>query len=294
MTFVHRLLEFDFDLASGQFQGGGGNSLEIKGLRSTAKINIVGATDNGTSGTMEGAIFGMTLAQMNQLTIMGQNMTAMNGKNGITVKASNDQGTMTTIFEGHIFTVAYMDGQSQPQVAFRFNATADGYHRLVPAKSTSSAGDVDVATTMQSLAGQMGLSFENNGVNVKVHNPYLSGAPRVQAGELADAAGISMLVDKGKLAIWNTNQGRQSNSTPLLSRTTGMIGYPAFLSTQVLVKSIFKPEIEVGKNIQIKSDITAACGTWQVINIAYELQCNMPKGHWEQVMTAVPVGGNNA
>ncbi|MGC2092124.1 MAG: hypothetical protein WA648_02915 [Methylocella sp.] len=66
-ALTQKLLTFQFTLASGNFQsstGGSGNSITLSGLRCEAKILKSGGA--GLS-SLEGAIYGMTLSQMNQL-----------------------------------------------------------------------------------------------------------------------------------------------------------------------------------------------------------------------------------
>jgi hypothetical protein len=285
MAFVQRLLQFTFTLAQGQFAGGG-NTKTIIGKRASCKIAKVGGS---SSGTMEGAIFGMLLQDMNQLTTMGTQLTKTYPNFDEVLAGDGDGngnpvGQMSPVFSGHMFNV-FMDGQAQPQVPFRFQATADGYERVKPAPSTSVSGSADVAQLMGTLAGQMGFSFENNGVNVKLANPYFSGSPRVQAREIAEAAGIEHIVDNGKLAIWIAGQSRQGAAT-LVSPQTGMVGYPTFYSAAVVVESLFNPAIQFGQRIQVQSDITAACGTWETNKIEYELDTLTPHGRWFQTMTA--------
>jgi hypothetical protein len=189
---------------------------------------------------------------------------------------------MTTIFIGQILT-ASMDGQNQPNVAFRFQAIADTYPRIQPGKPISIQGSGDVATMMQQAASQAGLQFENNNVNVKLSNPYFWGSPAVMAAKIAEAAGVRHIIDKGTLAIWNHGQPRGS-SNPIISRETGMVAYPTFSGPFIIVKVLFNPAIQYGGRITVQSDITAACGTWNVNRLQYDLESKMPNGRWFQTI----------
>lgn len=288
-TFGQRLLQFQFDLEQGKFAGGG-NTKTITGKRASC---VIEKYSGAASGQMEGAIFGMLLSDMNQLTTMGTQLTRTY-PNYVTVLAGdgdgqgNPVGQMSTVFAGHIFN-AFMDGSSQPQVPFRFQATADGYQRVVPAPSTSVSGTADVAQLCATLAEKMGYSFEHNDVNVKLSSPYHSGSPRMQVREICEAAGIEHLVDNNKLSIWIAGQSR-AGGPALISPSTGMVGYPRFQSAAVIVKSFFIPAVLCGQRIQVQSEITAACGIWETFKIDYELDTLMPKEKWFQTMWGVPVG----
>jgi hypothetical protein len=140
---------------------------------------------------------------------------------------------------------------------------------------------------MSQLAGQMNLSFENNGVNVKLSNIYLSGSARMQALTLAQHAGIEHLIDKGTLAIWKPGQGRQSSSL-MISPQTGMVGYPMFNQANVVVRTLFNPAINYGGLMQIQSDLTPACGTWAINYVDLELDSMVPHGRWFATLSGTP------
>jgi hypothetical protein len=287
-SFTVKYLSFSFSLAQGNFQGGGnsatvmtapGDNAGNLGLR--ASVHIVEPT-----GQLEATIYGLPLSLMNQLTTLpGILNTVANNK--ITVQAGDASG-MQVAFTGDIFT-AYMDGSAQPHVPFRVSANSAILSRIKPTPPTSVAGSADVATIMGQLASTMGLQFENNNVSVKIANLYLHGAAKVQVEQLAKMAGIQHIVSKGKLAIWNSGQSR-SGSPVLVSKDTGMVGYPSFSSACIIVKSLFNPSLESGGQITVQSDITAACGTWTIISLVYDLESFMPRGKWFQTMTATKSG----
>jgi hypothetical protein len=145
---------------------------------------------------------------------------------------------------------------------------------------------------MGKLAQQMGLTLENNGVSVKLQNPYYGGSPWTQAVQIARHANIDMYVDRGTLAITPAGQPRQSGGTPLIAASTGMIGYPAFRDAAIIITSLFNPAVQVGGQIQVQSDLTPACGTWYVTHLMYNLEAAMPHGHWFQVMEATLSSGD--
>lgn len=224
---------------------------------------------------------------MNQLTTLGTQVNAM-GSNYVYVEAGDENG-LSLVFQGSIYQ-AYMDGvASMPRVPFRFWATGDGTERLKMIKPTSVSGSADVATVAQQLAGQAGWGFVNHGVNVKINNLYLPGAIRGQISDLAAMAGIQHIVDKGTLHIWPTS-GARDGGGGLVSPQTGMVGYPAFESQNVVVKMLFDPSFQPGQTFQVQSDITAANGSWQCWKIIYDLESEMPSGKWFQLMWGSPEG----
>jgi hypothetical protein len=320
MAFTQKALSFSFSLANGNFQGsdpaaaaspssipasavpdkpgvaflnapppspsqGGGNSMTISGLRASAKITKAGGADMSS---LDAEIYGMTLSQMNQLTTFGTQYAAV-GKNYITVQAGDVGGQLSTVFVGTI-TTAWMDATGMPDAVFRVSCVAGGVEAVMtPSPPTSVQGQGDVAQMMSNLAQLMNLQFENNNVNVKLANPYFPGSLRTQAHQIARAAGIEWIIDNGTLAIWPSGSARSGGGT-LISKDTILIGYPGFTSNCVVVNTLFDPTLKFGANIVVQSDVTPACGTWNIIQMDYDLACQTPHGPWFVSITAQPMG----
>ncbi|MGA1801484.1 phage tail fiber protein [Rhizobium sp. HT1-10] len=127
-------------------------------------------------------------------------------------------------------------------------------------------------------------------------------ADNIYESEVQEIAETSMGVD-GKLsagyvfnpinqtfmAIIPPDKPRQGRAT-LISPETGMVGYPAFNQNNVLVAAIFNPSLLYGGEIEVKSDLTPACGKWKVIRLEYELESLVPKGKWFMKIEAVQIG----
>jgi hypothetical protein len=289
MALVQRLITTSFSMANGSF-GSGGNNATLTGLRTIVKGKAPGGSGMVN---MDVAIYGMPLDMMNQLSTVGT-QTNLISQNTLTVQVGdgdglgNPVGPMTTIFIGTI-TSAWVDAQAMPQVCFRVTAISGGYHAVVSAPPTSYAGGVGAATIMGALAGQMGLSFENNGVTAQLHNPYFPGSPRMQALACAQAAGCEHIIEKGVLAIWNPGSARPGGMSQIIMPPPGpMVGYPAFNSANIIVRVLFDPSVSYGTQITVQSDLTPACGSWVIINIDYDLESLVPKGHWFAIITASP------
>lgn len=285
MSFTARKITVSFDMANGNFQGGG-NKATLKGLRIAARVINAGGP---SMGQLQMAIFGMELSMMNQLSTVGKQINYI-GKNKVTVQAGEDDNG-PVVFIGNI-SYAWVDAKSQPQVCFRVEAVAGGDLAVKAAPPTSVKGPGDVATILKKIAQDHGLTFENNGVSIKIANPYLAGSVRNQILSIARHAGIEHVIDKGVLAIWKPGEARKG-STPIISSATGMVGYPAFNQASVIVETIFKPTFQPGGKITIKSDLTPANGDWTIFHIDHDLESEIPNGKWFTVLSASPIQGNN-
>ena len=283
-TFTKKQLQFQFTLATGNFDvgaGPAGNSASVQGVWAHCDIDVVG---DDHSGTMAAAIYGLPLSMMNQLSVIG-GVYGQTGANTITVMAGDETTGMSLVFTGTIF-YCFPDGSNQPNIPLRVHATSTGFQRVKPAPSTTKAGSADVAGMLGNLASQMGLSFENNGVVATLANPYFWGSAAIQVAKIAEAANIYHLIDKGVLAIWPQNGARSGNI--MVSPQTGMVGYPRFDSAKVVVDKYFDPTINCGQNMTVQSQFIAACGTWNIIHIHESLD-TQPHGPWFMTLEGVKV-----
>ncbi len=291
MAFTQKLLSANLTLASGNF-GTGGNTLSLSGLRMSAHYEVTGGNSLGMASTLQLAIWGMTLSQMNQLTTFGTQFSArsMNqvqlyageGAPGAPLLTSWGQQP-NLVFSGQIFE-AYIDAKQMPQVCFRITANAAGiFYAVQPIQPTSLPGPQSVSTMMKSLAGKMNFQFQDNGVNVNLLNPYYYGAPWTQALQMAKHAGINMHVERGTMYISPPGVAN-SGETFLISKDTNLVGYPSFQSTVLMIKILYTPNIGVNSPIQLKSDITPANGNWKPNLIIGDLDCLMPHGQWFQTL----------
>lgn len=283
MAFTTKYIECDFSLAQGVFSGGG-NTYTAAGLRISTNIVKAGGLSLGQASV---AIYGLPLTVMNQLSTFGMALTLTN-KNTITIKAGDDPNALTTVFTGTIFT-AYMDGQAQPEVPFRVEASVLGYEANVPVKPITQSGSADVGTLMGQVAQSMNLQFENNGVSAKISNPYYPGTAVQQMHDIAEHAGIEHIADNGTLAIWKPGTARQGAATTV-SPQTGLVGYPRFNSQGIDITAEFQPTFAYGQNITVQSSITPACGTWTIYRLEYDLECQTPGGKWFCQILASPPG----
>jgi hypothetical protein len=166
---------------------------------------------------------------------------------------------------------------------FHVSAYSGMFETIKPIEPTSYKGSVDVAQVLYGLAQQMGLGFENSGVTGAIANPYWPGSLGQQLTAVCKAAGCDYLIDKvaNVLAVWPKG-GARNGQDVLLSKDTGMIGYPSFTQNGVQVRSLFNPSLAFGRTIKIESQFTpAANGRWTIAAISHNLDANVPNGQWQ-------------
>jgi hypothetical protein len=163
-----------------------------------------------------------------------------------------------------------------------------------------------VATIMGTIAHNAGWVLENNNVQIQLASCYFAGTAFQQAQKCAKAANINATLDSSTLptvlAIWRGFGTRQA-PIPLISPSSGLIGYPQFRDQGVHVRCVFRPEISAvgaGRIIQIQSSVGASGaslaqvegtpesvaqaggpnGLWCVFELTHNLSAQVPDGPW--------------
>lgn len=284
MSLVARRLEIEFTLSKdnpggSSFGQGGANTLRLKDVRISAKVVKAGGA---TMGAMSASVYGMTLKSMNQLSTLGMRIQFV-PRNTAALFAGDADGNMKLVYKGTV-TQAYADMNAAPEVAFQVQCQTGAAEAVTAIPPTSYKGGVDVAEVMKTLAGQMGLGFENNDVSVQLADPYFAGSARQQAEQVANQAGISWVIDNGTLIIWPKNKARKTAKRFILMPGTGLIGYPAYTAQGIMVKNLFNPAIQFGSEIEVQSDLKPACGVWAVYGIEHDLDAIVPNGRWQSTL----------
>ncbi len=259
------------------------NTVTIKGLRTSVRIQYAGLPAGTTA---QVAVFGLTPSLMNQLSTLGIVFQAI-PHNTLTIRAGDSSGLSTT-FIGTI-RAATADFNKAPDVPFSFEAIGGLVNQVIPATAFSSGGPVNVVSVMQNLAQKLGYGFENNGVEATLPPSYFPGTLADQYKKVAIDANIRAELVPGStgnliLAIWPKG-GSRKGSIPLLSPSTGMIGYPSYSQVGLTAKTIFNPNIGLGGQVQIQSSLPRATGVWTVLRIDHALDSLVPNGLWESTLS---------
>ena len=303
---TRRRVDLNVTLGSGtgssqptKFVETGGAGITLSGLRTSVEIANWGLPV-GCEAFVR--VWGVRQSIMNQLSTLGIVFNLV-PNNTLSIAVGDDDsllGGRSTIFNGTIY-YAYGEYSNQPDVPFVMLCKLLGSEQVTPAKPKSYTGSTDVATVVKQIAGELGLGFENNGVDAKVARPYLPGSLVKQISAICRAGRALWAVVDGKVVIWPRGKNREdSGSLPVVSPDNGMIGYPAFTQQGIIVKTVFDPQITVGKLIQVESSILAGIGQaglganfptqWAVNKIDLRLESELPNGDWMMTIYAYNPG----
>ncbi len=277
MSFSRKRIDLTISLGTGNFGEAGQNTLTLTGLRVMCDIDEMG---NESCAQAAVKIYGMTPDHMNALSAL-TNVAMMQRKNMIQISAGDDSG-MATIFQGQIMQ-GLIDMSAPPDAAVNLLAWTGGFEKYAAAAPRSYPGAASVAQIMADLAAAMGYAFENNGVTAVLNTPAFPGTLWEQVRRCADAAGINWTISNGTLAIWPRGGSRVTQGVPLISKDTGMIGYPGYATAWMgaSVTTLFNPAIRIGGVVNVQSSlVTVANGYWTVRTVAHNLESELPGGAW--------------
>lgn len=267
-------------LATGDFGNAQDNVIILEGYRTSFEFTAAGQLQMGQARIR---IFGVTQQVMDAASVIAfQNIDT---RLGVTVQVYAIDGEQDSlVFNGYV-TMAWGDYSSMPDVCLNMQAQSALFAAQKTSKPKSYKGAVDVASVFSVLAREGGYILENNGVQTKLYDVYLASSLLEQIRDLAKQAKIDFGIEDNVLWIAPKNAGR-GGFAPLISASTGLVGYPMFNGVGVVFKTLYNPAIRAGGRIKLETDINRANGEWVVASIAHSLSSEMPNGPWFSTVVA--------
>ena len=267
-------LRFVITLGTGKFGSSNNDTVTLQGFRAIADIDKAGGM---MMGTLKAKIYGVKQADMNSITTLQWKPQTWIPN---TVEVFAIDGTAETlIFAGNIVN-AWADYQGMPDVFLHIQAQAAFFNALKPVPPRSFKGPIDVPSVMAQIAADLGYTFENNGVTTQLTDIYLPNTGLEQAKDLARMAGCGLYVDDKILAITPSPSIPRKALIPVISPSSGLIGYPTFDGVGVNFQAMFNPGVTFGGTIKLETDVQQAAGEWIVTSVGHRLESEKPGGAW--------------
>lgn len=276
-TYVERAITVTIQLGEGTFGQTGSNTVTLEGLRVSATIEKVAPPGFGRA---EIRVFGMTQSVMNQVSTLGVPFRMYRQGNIVTVQAGEKGQPLPVVWKGYILN-AWQNLDGAPETYFQIVSNAGVLEALVPGQPLSFSGTIDVASVMSGLATRMGRLFVNDGVTTKLSGGYFPGTAMQQAIAIARAAGIELEPGGSvgdTLTIWPKTQTR-TGVVPLISASTGMVGYPQYRDNAMGFRCLFNPNIVRGGQILMDSSLFPSA-TSSDQSAEAVLRRGGPNGYW--------------
>lgn len=283
--FSVKTVRITIQLRKGEFDNGG-NTVIIEGLPVSVTVTKQGGeAKNKASVTVDN----LKLETATQLTTLAfKRLETYN--NVIQIDAGSQGAELSTIFIGEITSAVPV--MSDSKLLLKIEALAGYYPALIPSTPTSVQENTTVEKLMKQFADEAGYSFENKGITASIANSVFIGSPVEKAKTLARQADVDLLIDDNKFTI-QPFEAPKDGQIPLLSRSTGLIGYPSFSNEGINCKSVFNDKLKVGGYFKLESILPHASGEWQITKVEHRLEAYTPNsGTWESDVTGVLPGGN--
>ena len=282
MAFLERIITVK---CSFQGQTGALQNLSFTGYRVHADIKIAGHSAN----TASIKIYGLSLSKMNALSVVPFKPTRL-GPNTVQVLAGDRENGMSVVFEGTVIQ-AWPDMQKAPDVFLRIDAVQGAFAAVKPVEPTSFSGPTKLKDIATAISKKFEMPLEDSGIQGVINNPYYWGTAFQQMKMFGQATRIGWIPENGTLAVWPENQVRKTAGETILSRKTGMVGYPFAVPGGIMVKALFNKTIKYASTIVVESDITLANGRWGVQSVDLQLMSETPHGLWFSTIFATNIGG---
>lgn len=283
-SFTKKVIETHLTLASGSF-GGQGNTKIIRGLATDVSIERPGLPDKDKAKVK---IYNLPLSEMEQLTTLAFRPLQVR-KNIIRIFAGSENN-LSEVFNGDI-TSAFGNFNNAPDPTFEIEALCGYYASIEPSHPTSINGSTPVADIISKIATAINYAFINQGVTASLRDTVLNGSPIEQAINAARHVGAQLLINDATMTLLNANDALSGNAV-LLTKETGMIGYPTFNNEGISVKSLYNKAFKFNGLLKIESIVPKATGVWRITKLAHSLSAfNSMGGQWISEIEATYTGG---
>lgn len=267
-------------LGKGNFSEGGNTKL-IEGLACDVSVIKPGLPEKN-SATVK--VWGLKYEDMAQLTMLAFKPLESH-QNLISIEAGEKGGSLSLIFQGEV-TSAFADFNAAPDPCMQFEADSGSYPQQIASPVTTVQGDAQADKLFAQFAAQAGYSYKNEGVTASVQNAWFPGSPIDKMTKLARDIGCELLIDDGAVIVMPAGQARDGN-TVLLTKDTGLIGYPTFNQDGISCRCIFTPDLTYGGLIKVESVVPRASGVWRITKLTHDLSAYKPGGgNWESRVEA--------
>lgn len=283
-SFTRKLLEVHVTLQAGQFEGG--NTKIITDVPLKVRIEKTGPPDFCKAVIEARGLRYEDMAQMSTLAFR----PLYAARNSVAVFAGDEVDGLSLAFSGSI-TQASADFNAAPDVSFKIEAMTGYFGAITPQSPTAVKGAQPAADFIAMQAKQAGFTFQNDGVSAQLNNAIFNGSPVAQARAAARQIGAELIIDDDVMILSpaggaGKNAGGGRGNAVLLTRDTGLLGYPVLSNEGVQLKALYNPAFRLGGLVEVESIVPKASGTWRIIKLTHDLAAFDAKGGpWESQMT---------
>lgn len=283
MAFTKKIIEVHITLANGEFSNHTTTKI-IRGLPITYESDQAGLPSRGTAKVR---IYGIKLEDLEALTFLSFKPLYVN-LNKIAVYAGDEETGLSLEFAGEI-TSSYPEYNNAPDVYLEIEAMSGYYSGMLAVPPYTFKGSIPIATVIQTLSSQMGYTFVNEGETKQILNPYLEGSPVQKIIQLVKTHNLDVTISNNTVRLRASNVRRRVKV--VLSKDTGLLGYPSFTENGLRLRANYIPTLELGDVIEVESIVPRASGQWEVISFSNSLGSDTPDAPWFTNIETVYIAG---
>ena len=279
-SFSIKTIQVAVTLGKGNFSEGG-NTKIIEGLACDVTVQKPGLPEKNSAAVK---IWGLKYEDMAQLTMLAFKPLESQ-HNLISIKAGEKGGSLALVFQGEI-TSAFADFNAAPDVCMQFEADSGSYPQQIASPVATVKGEAKADQLFSQFAQSAGYTLKNEGVTSSVQNAWFPGSPIDKMTKLARDVGCELIIDDGAIVVLPAGKAREGNAV-LLTKNTGLIGYPTFNQDGISCKCIFNPDLIYGGLIKVESIVPRASGVWRITKLTHHITAYIPGGgNWESQIEA--------
>lgn len=280
-SFSLKTIQITITLGKGKFSSGG-NVKVIEGLACDVSVIKPGGLEKNSANVR---IWGLNYNTMAELTMLSF-MPLESNHNLITIEAADQGKPFAMVFHGEIIS-AFADFNQAPSPVMQLEADSGGYAQQIPMPVQTVRGTVEADQLFSQFATAAGYTYRNEGVTTTVSNAWYPGSPIDKMNKLAKDIGCDLIIDDGMIIVMPAGKPRAGNAV-LLSKDTGMIGYPTFNQNGITCRCIFNPNLSYGGLVKVESIVPRAEGIWRIVKLTHAISAYIPNGgNWESLIEAV-------
>lgn len=284
-SFTNKQLRVSFVLvgANQVFPGTGNNTLTLTGLRMSARIDQTPRL----LGPLDLKIWGMKQADMNALTVAFANPPVILDHQ--IILEANDGNGWTQVYRGTI-REAQPIYRSQPDVYFQVVGLGGYFQKINAAPPTSYPETVDIGVVAGDIIDKMsGFTYVDGGADGVLDTPYFYGTLWDQLKQACDAAKADFYIQGQNILVVNRQTVRPDAVAIPLNPQSGLVGSPEYSGAGLVVTAVYNPAFACATPLQLTTNVPAATGRWNPIQMRHSLDALVRGGQWFTNMICVRV-----
>lgn len=272
MSYTQKVLSFTF-------AGAQSGSFTASGLRAWVSIQ----RQRGRLGVQgQVKIWGLSDAQMNAYSSRIPTAASALSPLTLTIAAGDLGGALTEVANAVIWE-SFIDLSGAPESAFVV-AVAGIYTASNAMAAQSQPGAQNAEDLIAAICASAGFTLKNNGAHAVLRNQATYGSALDQIETIAQAAGFAWSWSNKTFAIWPGEVEGTIDDTIVQvgpGTTPQMVGYPQYWPQGLIITSLFNPEVQVGRQMEVVGSLlTKANGLWQIVGAQDDLSTMIENGPW--------------